>query len=127
MTAVGRVRPDRCYKGTPQGPSISVLFDGFTTCCGPEFVLGKGDYLLFFLVTQDGKYAVVDTRFGALPISRELGETMEGADPLYLLELDLKAGLRDPNPERVLDSIRMPRQHETASLRRRAKEAGSGS
>ena len=122
MTAVGHVRPDRCYKGTPQTSSISVLFDGFPIGNGPSFVLRKGDYRLFFLMQQDGKYAVVDTWFGALPISRELGETVDGADPLYLLELDLKAGLRDPNPERVLDSIRMlgnvKQLHSTAELKK---------
>lgn len=107
MTATAHVRLDRCFKGTPQGPSIAVLFDGFTTCCGASFVLRKGDYRLFFLTQQGGKYGVVDVRCGALPISAELGETPGSADPLYLLELDLKAGLRDSNPERVLDSIQM--------------------
>lgn len=107
LTATARVRPDRCFKGTPHDSSIPVLFDGFVTCCGPSFVLRKGDYRLFFLTPQDGKYAVVDVWFGALPISHELGDAPASADPLYLLELDLKAGLRDSNPERVLDSIQM--------------------
>jgi hypothetical protein len=122
MTAVAHVQPDRCFKGTPQNSSIPVLFDGFSTCCGPSFVLRKGDYRLFFLIPRDGKYAVVDTWFGALSISRELGETVKGADPLYLLELDLKAGLRDSNPERVLDSIRMlgnvKQLHSTVELKK---------
>jgi hypothetical protein len=100
LAATAQVRLDRCFKGTPQGSSIAVLFDKFS-------VLRKGDYRLFFLTPQDGKYAVADVRYGALPISAELGETSGGADPLYLLELDLKAGLRDSNPERVLDSIQM--------------------
>lgn len=108
MTATAHVRPDRCLKGTPHGSSIPVLFDSSVSCCGPSsFVLRKGDYRLFFLTPKDGKYAVVDVWFGALPISRELGEAPAGADSFYVLELDLKAGLLDSNPERVLDSIEM--------------------
>jgi HEAT repeat protein len=107
LTATANVRPDRCFKGAPQGSSIPVLFDGFVSGVDPSFVLRKGDYLLFFLKPQNGAFAVVDKWFGALPVSRELGPAPEGADGMYLLELDLKAGLRDSNPERVLDSIRM--------------------
>jgi hypothetical protein len=38
---------------------------------------------------------------------RNLGSVPENSDGIYLLELDLKAGLQDSTPERVLDSIRM--------------------
>jgi hypothetical protein len=88
MKATALVRADRCFKGAPQGPSIPVLFDGFPGM-GPAFVLRKGEYRLFFLKSQDGKYPVVDIWFGALPISRKLGATPEGADRMQLLELDL--------------------------------------
>jgi hypothetical protein len=107
LAVIAKVRPDRCFKGTPNGVLIPVLFDGFVSGVGPSFVLRKGDYRLLFLKAQNGKYAVVDEWFGALSISSELGSTPENSDGMYLLELDLKAGLRDSNAERVLDSIRM--------------------
>jgi hypothetical protein len=107
LTATANVRPDRCFKGAPQGSLVPVQFDGFVSSVDSSFVLRKGDYRLFFLKPQNGKYAVVDKWFGALRVSRELGSAPEGADFMHLLELDLKAGLRDSSPERVLDSIRM--------------------
>src|SRR5438045_4099563 len=107
LTATASLRPDRCFKGTANGSSIPVLFDGFVSGTGPSFVLRKGDYRLFFLKLQNGKYTVVDVWFGALSISRNVGSVPENSDGIYLLELDLKAGLQDSTPERVLDSIRM--------------------
>jgi HEAT repeat protein len=121
LTATANVRSDRCFKGAPQGSSIPVLFDGFVSGVDPSFVLRKGDYLLFFLKPQNGNFVVVDKWFGALQVSRELGPASEGADGMSLLELDLKAGLRDSNPERMLDSIRMlgnmKRLHSTTELK----------
>jgi hypothetical protein len=107
LTVIANVRPDRCFKGTPNGTLISVLFDGFVSGVDPSFVLRKGDYRLLFLRPQNGKYAVVDVWFGALSVSRELGSAPDNSDGMYLLELDLKAGLQDSSPERFLDSIRM--------------------
>jgi hypothetical protein len=107
LTMTANVRADRCFKGTPNGTLIPVLFDGFVSAVDPSFVLRKGDYRLFFLKPQNGKYAVVDVWFGALSVSSELGTAPENIDGMYLLELDLKGGLRDSNAERVLDSIRM--------------------
>ena len=102
------VHPDRCFKGTPSGSTIPVLFDAVVFASGgPSFVLRKGDYRLFFLKAENGKYAVVDVWSGALTVSHELGPARESSDGMYMLELDLKAGLRDSDPERVLDSIRM--------------------
>src|SRR5262249_42391481 len=107
-TATAQVRPDRCFKGTPHGNSIPVLFDSYALGVSPgSFVLRTGDYRLFFLTPQNGAFAVVDEWFGALTVSRELSPVRENADAMTLLESDLKAGLRDSNPERVLDSIRM--------------------
>jgi hypothetical protein len=100
------VRPDRCFKGSLDGSSIPVLFDGFITM-GPSFVIHKGDYRLFFLKPQNGAYAVVDRWFGALPVSHELGPVPASGDEMYALEQDLKAGLQDSNQELVLDSIQM--------------------
>jgi HEAT repeat protein len=74
---------------------------------GPSFVLHKGDYRLFFLMPQNGAYAVVDRWFGALPVSRELGSVPASGDEMDALEQDLKAGLRDSNQEVVFDSIQM--------------------
>ena len=107
LAVVAKVRSDRCFKGTPNGALIPVLFDGFVSAVDCSFVLHKGDYRLLFLKAQNGNYAVVDEWFGALPVSSELGSTPENGDGIDLLELDLKAGLRDRNAERVLDSIRM--------------------
>ena len=108
MTAVAFVRPDRCFKGDPHDSSIPVLFDGFVSGVdSSSFVLRKGDYRLFFLKPHDRSYEVVDTWFGALPVSCKLSSLSTGNDGMYLLELDLKAGLRDADHNRVLDSIRM--------------------
>lgn len=122
MTGVAEVHPDRCFKGLAPASSIPVLFNQFLPAGGgPAFVLRKGDYRLFFLKAQKGEYAVSNKWFGALPISRQLGAVPERADSMYLLELDLKAGLTDSDPERVLDSIRMlgnmKKLHSTAELR----------
>jgi hypothetical protein len=107
LTVTANVHPDRCFKGKPNGTLIPVRFDGFISGVDPSFVLRKGDYRLLFLGLKNGEYVVVDVWFGALPVSRELGSAPKSSDEMYLLELDLKAGLRDSNPERVLDSIRM--------------------
>ena len=107
FTVIANVRPDRCFKGTPNGALIPVLVDAFVSGVGPSFVFRKGDYRLLFLKAQNGKYAVVDEWFGALAVSTKLGSLPKSTDGMFLLELDLKAGLRDSNPERVLDSIRM--------------------
>jgi hypothetical protein len=108
MTATASVRPDRCFKGDNWAASILVAFDSFVTGVDPFFILHKGDYRLFFLKPHGtNRYEVVDVWFGALPVSRELGPVIRDTDPMYRLELDLRAGLRDPNPELVLDSIRM--------------------
>ena len=121
LTATANVRPDRCFKGAPQGSLVPVLFDGFVSGIDSSFVLRNGDYRLFFLKPHDGKYVVVDEWFGTLPVSRELGPAPESVDGMYLLELDLKAGLQDSNPERRLDSIRMlgnmKRLHSTTELK----------
>jgi len=123
MTATAEVHPDRCFKGTPPGSTIPVLFDRFLPAAGgPAFVLRKGDYRVFFLKPQNKQYAIVNEWFGALPASRELGPVPESADSMLLLELDLKAGLRDSDSERVLDSIRMlgnmKKLNSTAELRK---------
>jgi hypothetical protein len=108
MAGVATVHIDRCFKGNPGGSEIRVLIDSFfPPAGGPVFILNPGDYRLFFLKSIDGKYAVVDEWFGALKASREMGRLAGTADPKLMLELDLKAGLHDSNPERVLDCIRM--------------------
>jgi len=107
LTATSSVRLDRCFKGTANDSVIPVLFDGSISDNSPSFVLRKGDYRLLFLKPKNGKYAIVNLRFGALSVSRNLGSASENNDAMYLLELDLEAGLTDSNPERVLDSIRM--------------------
>ena len=108
MTGTATVRVDRCLKGDPGGSEISVSVDSFLPPGGgPAFILNPGDYRVFFLKSLDGKYAVVDEWFGALRASREIAHAPGGGDPKLLLELDLKAGLHDSDPERVLDSIRM--------------------
>jgi hypothetical protein len=110
LTATALVHVDQCFKGEmAQGDVLPVLFDSvLPPAGGPYMVLRKGDYRLFFLKPRDDKYVVVDTWFGQLPISRLLGPAAIGdLDSMHLLELDLKAGLRDGDSERVLDSIRM--------------------
>ncbi|MCI0350332.1 MAG: HEAT repeat domain-containing protein [Acidobacteriales bacterium] len=103
------VRMERCFKGNPGERGIKVQMDGAVSGVGPAFVLCTGDYRLFFLKLNpvDSTYALVNQWFGALEVSRELASQSAGNDPMQLLELDLKAGLRDRDPERVLDSIRM--------------------
>jgi hypothetical protein len=123
MTGTATVHVDRCFKGDPGGNEIHVLVDGFVPPGGGHmFALNQGDYRLFFLRSVDGKYAVVDEWFGALSASREVAPALRGgSDPKSALELDLDAGLRDSNPDRALDSIRMlgnmKSLHSTAELK----------
>jgi len=122
MTATATVRVDRCFKGDPGGSEIRVQVDGYLPPGGgPVFILSPGDYRLFFLKSADGNYAVVDQWFGSLDVSREPGPMRASADPMLLLELDLKAGLHDHDPERVLNSIRilgnMKKLHSIAELK----------
>ncbi|MGA2301964.1 MAG: HEAT repeat domain-containing protein [Candidatus Acidiferrum sp.] len=110
LTALATVHVDRCFKGEPEtGEIVPVLFDGILPhTAGPYVVLRKGDYRLFFLKPRDGKYILADNWFGDLPISRRLGIAPDAdKDPMHQLEVDLKTGLQDADPERVLDSIRM--------------------
>ena len=73
---------------------------------------------------------MVDLWFGALPISRQLGPVPANGDEMYALEQDLKAGLRDPNPEIVLYSIQMlgdmKHIHSTSELTTRLNNSQSG-
>jgi hypothetical protein len=109
-TATAVVHVDRCFKGErPASEIVLVLFDNILPpSAGPYVVLRKGDYRLFFLKPEETKYALVDDWFGQLSISRQLGAWAAGdPDPMHQLEVDLKAGLTDPDRDRVLDSIRM--------------------
>ena len=109
-TATAIVHVDRCFKGErPASELVPVLFDNILPPGGgPYVVLRKGDYRLFFLKPEESKYVLTDDWFGQLSISRQLGNPPLGnTDPMHQLEVDLKAGLNDPDHERVLDSIRM--------------------
>lgn len=100
------VRMDRCFKGDSRGVEVRVAVDNFYyPGGGPQFLPHSGDYLLFFLKPMNERYATVDQWFGALNISR--ATTDATGSPKLQLEMDLKAGLRDSDPERALDSIRM--------------------
>lgn len=108
LTGTATVRVDRCFKGDPGGTVIRVAVDNFLPPAGgPVFVLDLGDYRLFFLKPLDGRYTVVDPWSGVLATSRKVAHVPDGSDTMLSLELDLKAGLHDRDPERVLDSIRM--------------------
>jgi hypothetical protein len=110
LTATAVVHVDRCFKGeAPANETLLVLFDSvLPPHGGPYVVLQKGDYRLFFLKPENDKYVLVDVWFGNLPISRRLADLPVGnAGSMQQLESDLKAGLRDSDSERVLDSIRM--------------------
>lgn len=108
-TGIANVRVDRCLKGQAERNEIAVLFNQvLPPGGGPALVLKTGDYFLFFLTRQsNGNYLPFDDFFSTLQISRLLGNTPPDADPMRLLELDLKAGLKDADQDRVLDSIRM--------------------
>ena len=89
-----------------------MLFDNVLPAGGvsggtPFVVLQKGDYRLYFLKPKGEEYVLADGWFGQLTISRNLGSySSEDSDPMHRLEADLKAGLTDPDRDRVLDSIR---------------------
>jgi hypothetical protein len=108
-TGIANVQVDRCFKGQAESPDILVLFNSILSPVGgPAVFLRTGDYYLFFLTKQgNGKYLPFDDFFSTLRISRLLGDAPRDADPMQLLELDLKAGLKDGDQERVRDSIRM--------------------
>lgn len=110
LTAIAVVHLEKCFKGVaPSNETILVLFDQFIPAQGGDYtVLQKGDYRLLFLTAVGDKYSLTDVWFGSLATSRRLGESStEGLSPMQSLELDLKAGLQDHDPELVLDSIRM--------------------
>jgi hypothetical protein len=114
LTATAIIRADRCFKGqAPDGGIVPVLFDNVLPAGGmsggtPFVVLRKGDYCLFFLKPRGDEYAPVNDWFGQLTISRNLASDFsDDPDPMHRLEADLKAGLADPDRDRVLDSIRM--------------------
>jgi hypothetical protein len=114
LTATAIVRVDRCFKGQPpNGGIVPVLFDNVLPAGGmgggtPFAVLRRGDYRLYFLKPQGEEYVLVDGWFGQLTISRNLAsDSSEDPNPMHRLEADLKAGLADPDRDRVLDSIRM--------------------
>lgn len=114
LTASAIVRVDRCFKGQPpEGGVVPVLSDnvlpsGGTSGGTPFVVLRKGDYRLYFLKPKGEEYVLTDGWFGQLTISRNLAsDSSEDSDPMHRLEADLKAGLTDPDRDRVLDSIHM--------------------
>lgn len=109
QTATAVLRVDMCFKGEAPSGTLLVLFDNILPPGGgPYVVIRKGDYRLFFLKNEGTKYTLTDEWFGQLSISRQLGVAAPVAtDPMARLESDLKAGLSDPNRDRVLDSIRM--------------------
>ncbi|MCU1309467.1 MAG: hypothetical protein JWO20_592 [Candidatus Angelobacter sp.] len=109
LTGIATVHVDRCFKGDPSSTDIAVQFDSVLPAGGgPAIVLRNGDYYLFFLQSKDGKYFPFDKFFSVLDISRLQGPVVPGVTgPMLLLEIDLKAGLKDANGDRVLDSIRM--------------------
>jgi hypothetical protein len=114
LTATAIVRTDRCFKGQPpDGGLVPVLFDNVLPSGGlsggtSPVVLRKGDYRLCFLKPQGEEYELVDGWFGQLPVSRNVADSLQPeANPMHGLEADLKMGLRDRDPDLVLDSIRM--------------------
>ena len=107
---IANVHIDRCFKGeTPADHMVSIVFDDTPPPTGGRYIAPpKGDYRLFFLKLESGKYMIADAWFGELTISRLLGTISPAdTDPMHHLELDLTAGLHDSKPELVLDSIRM--------------------
>jgi hypothetical protein len=105
------VRVDRCFKGgKPAHGMVPVLFDHIIPGAGGnprQTILRKGDYRLYFLKAEEDKYVLADEWFAQLKISRQLAPDSGKADPMDLLEMDLKAGLSDTDRDRMLDSIRM--------------------
>lgn len=109
MTGIATVHVDRCFKGDPPLRDVNVLFDSVLPAAGgPAIVLQKGDYYLFFLQTRGDKYFPFD-RFSSLhEISRLQARPVHGVvDEMQLLEMDLKAGLKDPKQSNVLHSIQL--------------------
>ncbi|HEY2497353.1 MAG TPA: HEAT repeat domain-containing protein [Candidatus Angelobacter sp.] len=109
FSGTANVHVDRCFKGDLPSSDISVLFDDVLPAAGgPSVVLRTGDYRLFFLKFQEGKYKPTEEFFSVLTISRFTSAPPASiTDPMRLLELDLEAGLDDSDPDSVLDSIRM--------------------
>jgi hypothetical protein len=113
-TATAFIHTDRCFKGeTPLSETVPVLFDnilpsGGTSGGTPYVILRKGDYRLYFLKPEADKYILVDRWSGQLEISRRVAEaSTQDPDPMHQLEMDLKAGLTDPDRDLMMDSIRM--------------------
>jgi hypothetical protein len=114
QTATATVHVDRCFKGSrPKSEIVPIVFDGIFPSGGTSggktyVILRNGEYRLYFLKAEAGKYVLVDERFGQLSISRHLAADSENdSDPMHLLEKDLEAGLDDSDRNIVLENIRM--------------------
>ncbi len=110
MTGVAFVRLDRCFKGRSPNPTVSVRFDAVLPSEGHSwhaFILRTGEYRFLFLRPFEGRYILVDQFYGALPVSRMCRAEIEDSDPLWRLELDLKEGFQDQDPEGVLSNIQL--------------------
>jgi hypothetical protein len=109
MTGIATFRIDRCFKGTTEG-MIHVAADEYTPAGGwggggHIFIPKTGEYLLLFLNRKGELYEIVDQNYGVLPVSAQTATAAESNDPITNLENDFKAGLSDPDPEKVLNSI----------------------
>jgi hypothetical protein len=109
MTGIATARIDVCFKGA-LGGSIRVASDEYLPAGGWSggghvFTPQVGECLLLFLKREGARYELADEDRGALPVSRRTSHAAQSSDPLSKLEDDLKAGLRDSDPEIVLNSI----------------------
>lgn len=68
---------------------------------------GRGLLSILSHATKQRTASSFRDSFSTLPISRLVGDAPRDVNPMQLLALDLKAGLKDADPDRVLDSISM--------------------
>lgn len=97
---------DRVYKGDPLSVSAEVTYQRptGTSCSVSKCVnLVLGEYGLFFLTISPDGYRLLDGLYSPFEISRLNSTTHRPG--ITGLELDLEAGLRDPNENTLLDNI----------------------
>jgi hypothetical protein len=104
-SGVATVLVERYYKSTDTGSSIKVRYSKPEASAGTNSVtLAPGEHVLLFLRRANQEFEFADPWFSKLPMSSYLAK--EGRRPgLAQLELDLEAGLNDPQRQSIRNNL----------------------
>lgn len=123
---LGTVLVERYYKATNESKSIRIRFyapdrvSKVVTNVQPSLSLSNGEHSLLFLQRNGDLFEFTDPWFSKLPMSSYLAQG-SARSGLSLLEVDLEAGLRDPDLQSVRSNLEilggMKRLEQTTGLR----------